>query len=190
VLEIVSVYGWLFLPQPNDQGDLHLAIECVRQGFATPKAVKYPSKQDENKADNEDVPSTDIEDYESKLSEAYQEAERGIHETKNPPLLRNVKNAVDDFATLALVDNACKKTADQGRITCVIEYIFDGSRLRCQITDPTLPQYQYASYTLLLAGITAPRGLGNPKALLPMAAEEFAEDARQFVHLRLRSKKK
>jgi len=180
------VYGWLFLPQPNDQGDLHLAIECVRQGFATPKAVKYPSKQDENKADNEDVPSTDIEDYESKLTKAYQEAqqaERGIHETKNPPLVRNVKNAVDDFATLALVE-ACKKTADQGRITCVIEYIFDGSRLRCQITDPTLPQYQYASYTLLLAGITAPR-LGNPKADPPAPSEEFAEAARQFVQLRL-----
>jgi len=153
----------------------------------------YLSKQDENKADNEEVPSTDIEDYENKLSEAYQEAhqaERGIHETKNPPLVRNVKNAVDDFATLALVDKACRKTADQGRITCVAEYVFDGSRLRCQVTDPTLPQYQYASYTLLLAGITAPRGLGNPKALLPMAAEEFAEDARQFVQLRLRSKKK
>jgi len=97
---------------------------------------------------------------------------------------------VDSVLTLALVDNACKKTADQGRITCVAEYVFDGSRLRCQVTDPTLPQYQYASYTLLLAGITAPHGLGNPKADLPVAAEEFAEDARQFVQLRLRSKKK
>jgi len=69
-------------------------------------------------------------------------------------------------------------------LTCVIEHIFDGSRFRCQVTDPQLPDFQYASFTLLLAGVTCPR-IGNPKVDPPIAEEPFAQEARQFVTARL-----
>ena len=64
----------------------------------------------------------------------------------------------------------------------MIEYIFDGSRIRCQVTEPG--PWQYASFTLLLAGVMSPR-VGNPKSDPPIPSEPFAERARQFVVARL-----
>jgi staphylococcal nuclease domain-containing protein 1 len=184
------IYGWLFL---TDAGapETNLAIECVRLGNGTPKAVKFPKT---TSGDETATPAaatatapeeaTEEEEYEKKLSQAYKEAQenkRGIH--ADLPLVRTVKNAGDDFAVLALVE-ACQKLASQKRITCVIEHVFDGSRVRCQITDPQLPQFQYANFTLLLAGITCPR-IGNPTADPRIPTEAFAQEARQFVSMRL-----
>ena len=168
------VYGWLYL------NESHLAIESVRQGHATPKAIKYPGS-DEKKAGDE---AEDETSYESQLLKAYNEAKeagRNIHAPA--PLVRAVKNAGDDFAMLALVE-AVQKRATQKRVKCVIEYVFDGSRLRCQITDDALPEYQYASFTLLLAGAQCPK-VGNAKATPPVPSEPFADQARAFVDMRL-----
>jgi len=176
------VYGWLFLDEPG-QEPLSLPVECVRQGHATPKAAKFASSG-KPADDNGGGEEKDVDDYESQLMKAYKEAEeakRGIH--SGAPMVRPVKNAGDDFAILALVE-ACQKQANQKRITCVIEYIFDGGRFRCQVTDPQLPDFQYASFTLLLAGVTCPR-IGNPKADPPIEAEAFSQEARQFVTTRL-----
>jgi len=180
------VYGWLFLDQTGGAGGggepLHLAVECVRQGFATPKAAKFPNSKPAD--DNAGAEETDENDYEAQLMKAYKEAEdakRGIHAPA--PMVRPTKNAGEEFQTLTLVE-ACQKHASQKRLTCVIEYIFDGSRFRCQVTDPQLPDFQYASFTLLLGGVTCPR-IGNPKADPPIPQEPFSEEARQFVTARL-----
>jgi staphylococcal nuclease domain-containing protein 1 len=184
------VYGWLFLPAASpEEKPLHLAVECVRQGHATPKAVKYSSKSTDGDAATSDAaadPADAQESYESMLMKAYNEAKEagcGIHDTKIPPLVRTLKNAGTDFAALALVEN-CQKIATQKRMTCVIEYIFDGGRMRCQVTDPSVPDFQYSTFTLLLAGVICPR-MGNPKAEPPFPSEPFSEEARQFVLARL-----
>ena len=69
-------------------------------------------------------------------------------------------------------------------MTVVIEYVFDGSRFRCHVTDSELPEFQYANFTLLLAGASCPRS-ANPRADPPTAAELYSEEARQFVTARL-----
>lgn len=173
------VYGWLFLESAPPDPPLHLAVECVRQGHATPKAVKYPKTES-----NDGGEEADADGFENQLLKAYKEAEDaklGIHAPV--PLVRVVKNAGEDFAAPALVE-ACQKLASQKRITCVVEYCFDGSRFRCQVTDPQLANFQYATFTLLLAGVTCPR-IGNPKADPPSVTEAFAQEARNFVTNRL-----
>ncbi|GKY92183.1 hypothetical protein MPSEU_000189600 [Mayamaea pseudoterrestris] len=188
------VYGWLFLtPAANgtngssSSSNMHLAVECVRQGQATPKAVKY---SDEGKTSTIDTssseadPTNDQEGYESQLIKAYNEAKeasRGIH--SSAPLVRTIKTSGDDYAMLALVE-AVEKRATNKRIKCVIEYVFDGSRFRCQVTDDSLPDYQYATFTLLLAGVLCPK-VGNPRATPPAPSEAFAEQARAFSDMRL-----
>ena len=181
------VYGWLFLDGPNacdESGNgMHLALECVRQGHATPKAIKYSqNKENDDGVETEEL--TPEEEYEQALLQAYKEAQeqkRGIH--SELPLVRTLKTSVEDFATLALID-ACKKKGDRGKILCVIEHVFDGSRMRCQVTDPILPEFQHANFTLLLAGVTCPR-IGNPKAEPPVPPEPLCEEARQFTQARL-----
>ncbi|GAX13294.1 staphylococcal nuclease domain-containing protein 1 [Fistulifera solaris] len=177
------VYGWIFIDE-SGKDSIHLCLECVRQGHATPKALKF-GDGDGDVAKKDDVADlVEEEDYERQLVKAYNEAkaaQRGIHAPVPP--VRTVKNAGDDFALLSLVQ-ACQKHASQGRITCVVEYVFDGSRFRCQVIDPELKEFQYAHFNLMLAGASCPR-LGNPKAEPPTAPEPFAEEARQFVTARL-----
>jgi len=186
------VYGWLFLPNAGEaRQPLHLAVECVRQGHGTPKAIKYAgSGKDDEATDATGAAAGDGQDdpavaYESQLLKAYNEAKearRGIH--SEAPIVRIIKTAGDTFEALSLV-NMCQKVASQKKITCVIEYIFDGSRFRVQIVDPDLPpEWQYATFTLLLAGVLCPR-IGNPKADPPIAAEPFGMEARLFVEARL-----
>lgn len=171
------VYGWLFVRSggaDNASEELSVGVECVRQGWAIPKAISHPV---EKKEEDDDV-------SEAQLVVAYNEARsarRGIH--GDAPLVRRPKNAGEDFATLALVE-ACQKLCSQGRVKCVVEYIFDGSRLRCQVVDPQLTEYMHSSFTLLLAGVVCPR-VGNPRADPPMVSEAFADEARQFVTARL-----
>ena len=195
------VYGWLLLTEDgesnttNNSSTTNLAVECVRQGHATPKAVKYQTNNNNNKSEPTNTNNTTNEEgeeltpeqeYEQALLQAYKEAQdqqRGIHAER--PLVRPVKNAVEHFATLALVEACQKKGREGGKMTCVVEHVFDGSRMRCQVIDTDLgSEFLYANFTLLLAGITCPR-LGNPKADPPVPAEACSEQARQFTHVRL-----
>lgn len=169
------VYGWLFLDNQ------HLAVECARNGFGTPKVIKHATSNNNN---NENEEPGEVDEYEQQLIKAYKEAETarvGIHSER--PLVRHIKNAGQDFAALSLVEN-CKRVATQQRIKCVIEHVFDGSRYRCQVVDSQLPDFQYGNFTLFLAGVTSPR-LGNPNVDPPIPTEAFSKEARQFVTARL-----
>jgi staphylococcal nuclease domain-containing protein 1 len=171
------VYGLLFMTDETGT-QKNLAVECIRNGFATPKV--YPSDAEDD-AENPDDPG---KIYDRELLGAFEEAKKakvGIH--ADVPLVRSIKNAGEEFQVLDLVEKAKKLTA-KGTIKCVIEYVFDGSRFRCHVTDPELQDLQYANFTLLLGGIAAPR-LGNPRLDPPTESEPCAEEARQFVELRL-----
>lgn len=185
------VYGWLWVKQDASSGDddpaaepIHLGLECVKEGWGTPKAVKYPGGGGDAKEADPAAEVTPEQQYEADLMVAYRAAvadQKGVHAAL--PLVRLTKQAVEHFSTLHLVE-ACQKHGKNGQLTCIIEHVFDGSRLRCQVVDDAAKDYQYASFTLLLAGITAPR-VGNPKADPPSLSEPLAVQARQFTLLRL-----
>ena len=180
------VYGLLFITPPGAAEPMNIAIEAVRNGNATPKAITYGNGATSTSSTNadDDGKTEEVDEYQQALLKAYEEAKHakiGIHSGKN--IVRSLKNAGEDFEVLQLVQNS-QKMGTNGRVKCVIEYIFDGSRVRCQVTDEALGDLQYSNFTLLLGGVSAPR-LGNPKADPPTPAEEFSEDARQFVELRL-----
>jgi staphylococcal nuclease domain-containing protein 1 len=189
------VYGWIFLPAtaPTDP-PVHVAVECVRAGHATPKSLKYATGNDtEAPAVVPTAPSPDdapevaaAKEYELQLGKAYAEAKSarvGLHATDPLPLVRTLRVANEDFATLQFVE-AVQKHCTHKRIRCVIEYVFDGSRLRLHVTDAQLPEFQYTSFTLLLAGVTCPR-LGSAKSDPPTPNEPFAVQAREFTQTRL-----
>eukprot|EP00591_Stephanopyxis_turris_P001274 CAMPEP_0195523846 /NCGR_PEP_ID=MMETSP0794_2-20130614/23304_1 /TAXON_ID=515487 /ORGANISM="Stephanopyxis turris, Strain CCMP 815" /LENGTH=945 /DNA_ID=CAMNT_0040653933 /DNA_START=90 /DNA_END=2927 /DNA_ORIENTATION=+ len=185
------VYGLLFFPSPEDSAPMNLAVESVRRGHAIPKVFGDPEKEpvsndnansESNNGDNE--PIDPIQNYERQLQLAFQEAKSnqvGVHSPS--PLVRELKNAVDDFVPSDLV-NVClsKKTP----IKCVLEYIFDGSRYRCLIADenPIFKSYLHSSFTMILAGVSCPR-VGNSRIDPPTQSEPLADEARQFVELRL-----
>jgi len=176
------VYGLLFMPDPSDKTNTwNLSVESVRRGFCTPKVLG---------GDVEDISNDDggdsVEDYEKALQAAYKEAQAsraGVHAEK--PLVRKIMNAGDEFEAMTLVEKS-KRLCTNGSVTCVIEYVFDGSRFRCIVTDPELESagLLYGSFTLILAGVACPR-VGNPKLSPPTPSEPFAEEARDFVELRL-----
>lgn len=168
------VYGLLLFNYPGVAEPINLAVEAVRNGFATPKNTGSP---------DDDIASME-DDYKKRLALAYEEAKKakvGVH--GDSPLVRKLKNAGDEFQTLSLIQNS-QKFGNHGRIKCVIEYIFDGSRYRLQVTDPAMGDLQYAGFTLFLGGVSCPR-LGNTRVSPPTPPEEFAEAAKQFVELRL-----
>eukprot|EP00536_Pseudo-nitzschia_multiseries_P013298 jgi/Psemu1/211191/e_gw1.558.31.1 len=173
------VYGLLNFTPPGAEPDqtISVALEAVRNGFATPRMT--PSETDE------EVPAGGPEEeWKMSLWQAYDEAKRaqvGIHSMT--PLVRQIKNAGDAFESQTLVDLS-KQVGPGGKIKCVIEYVFDGSRFRLQVTDPSMGELQYGSFTLLLAGVTSPR-VGNPRSDPPSESEEFAEQARTFAELRV-----
>ena len=158
-------------------------MESVRRGFCTPKVIGSVDAAGDENGDNG---AADGEDYEKALQSAYKEAvsaRAGVHAAK--PLVRKVQNAGDEFQAMTLVEKA-KRICTNGSVTCVIEYIFDGSRYRCIVTDPELESagLLYGSFTLLLAGVNCPR-VGNPRLDPPTPSEPFAGAARDFVELRL-----
>lgn len=177
------VYGLLFMPDPADKSSTwNLSVESVRRGFCTPKVLggesngSSPPEEDDN----------GVEDYEQALQGAYKEAlaERvGVH--SSAPLVRKIVNAGDDFSAMTLYEKS-KRLCTNSSVTCVIEYVFDGSRYRCIVTDPELESagLMYASFTLILAGVACPR-VGNPRLNPPTPSEPFAVEARDFVELRL-----
>jgi staphylococcal nuclease domain-containing protein 1 len=176
------VYGLLFLTTPEGQ-QLNLAVEAVKNGFATPKVFGAPDNDEDVVVGEEQDP---VQDYEQQLQAAFsaaKEAAVGIHSAA--PLVRTLKTAGEDFETLALVERSQKLCREQ-KLKCVIEYIFDGSRMRCHVIDEQMAPagMQYGSFTLFVAGITCPR-MGNPRLNPPTVDEPFAVEARQFVELRL-----
>lgn len=197
------VYGILFLPNPDQPTELwNLGVESVRRGLATPKIYDINSGSalsgDATGSTNVNVNGTldsaagvDVEDalgveYDRQLQMAYQQAKAdgvGIHSTTTSPLVRNIKNAVDDYNVTDLVRIAMSK---KQTMRVVLEYIFDASRYRCHITDDDAiySPYRYSNLTIILAGVNAPR-VGNPRADPPVEAEPFADVARAFVEQRL-----
>lgn len=170
------VYGLLTYTPPESTEAINVAVESVRNGHAAPKAAAQAAPSDDD--------AVEEDEYKKNLREAYDEAKLarvGIH--SDHPLVRKQKNAGDHFQILSVVQNSTK-LGTKGRIKCVIEYVFDGSRFRAQVTDPVMGDLQYANFTLLLAGVTSPR-VGNLRADPPVPSEEFADEARQFVELRL-----
>ena len=175
------VYGVLMINDGSDQPK-NLAVESVRLGFSTPKVfVKESEEKDEEGA-------ADMDSYEKAIVDALREAKNkcvGIHDESKGPLVRAVKNANDgDFSMEDLV--AAVQATKSGTIKVLIEYVFDGSRLRVQVTDdaPEFSAFQYGTFTLILGGILSPR-VGNNKAEPPTPDEPLSKDARSFVELRL-----
>ena len=168
------------MPDPaNKSNSWNLSVESVRRGFCTPKVLggdSAESPEDEN----------GVEDYEQALQAAYKEAvagRAGVHAAQ--PLVRKILNAGDDFSAMTLYEKS-KRLCTNSSVTCVIEYVFDGSRFRCIVTDPELESagLLYASFTLILAGVACPR-VGNPRLNPPTPSEPYGLEARDFVELRL-----
>lgn len=191
------VYGLLFVPDPSDNTKLwNLSVESVRRGFCTPKVltsgevasegVVNGGEKNTNDNHNTTTTSSSVEDYEVALQAAYKEAQAGclgVHSSR--PLVRKILNAGEEFQAMTLSEKV-KRVCTNGAVTCVIEYIFDGSRYRCIVTDPELESAGliYASFTLLLGGLSCPR-VGNPRSTPPTPSEPFGEAARDFVEARL-----
>lgn len=173
------VYGLLFMPDPSDKTKkINLSVESVRRGFCIPKVLG---------GGDADIDAADESaGYESALQVAYKEAvsnQAGVHSGR--PLVRKLMNAGDEFEAMTLVEKS-KRICTGGTVKCVIEYVFDGSRFRCLVTDPELESQGliYGSFTLILAGVSCPR-VGNQRLNPPTPSEPFAEAARDFVELRL-----
>lgn len=177
------VYGLLFMPSsPGSEEKINLAVEAVRNGHATPKVFGPTNTEEEAPIDLDDPVAV----YEQQLHQALGEATSlkvGIHSLN--PGVRSIQNAGEEFTTKELID-AVNKYCTGGQVTCVIEYIFDGSRFRLHVTDEQLSQanLQYANFTLILGGVASPR-MGNPRSVPPTVSEPFAEEAKQFVEARL-----
>jgi len=175
------VYGLLYSSSTDgDHLKTNIAVEAVRLGHATPKG--FTSDVDDSKIDEGDT----IVEYETLLQSAFQEAKSNAVGVHSPTaFVRNLKNASDDFETLELVEKS-KRLCDGNAVTCVIEHIFDGSRFRVLVTDPDMAKagLQYASFTLILAGVASPR-VGNSLTEPPVPSDPYAEEAKQFVELRL-----
>lgn len=171
------------MPNPNsDDSKMNIAVEAVRAGHATPKVLIQAD--DENPTPEQE--GDPVAEYERALNNALQEAKsEGVGVHAQSPLVRTIKNAGEEFRTLELIE-AVKKNSVGNEVTCVIEYIFDGSRFRVHVTDPDLQAagLQYANFTLILGGVASPR-MGNPRLNPPTQNEPYAEEARAFVEARL-----
>ena len=178
------VYGLLFMPSPSgDDTKINIAVEAVRAGHATPKVLIQADDETALTAEQEGDP---VVEYERALNSALEEAKSngvGVHGPS--PLVRSIKSAGEEFQTLELIETV-QKLCVGNTLTCVIEYIFDGSRFRLLITDPDLQAagLQYANFTLILGGVASPR-MGNARLDPPTESEQFAEDAKAFVEARL-----
>lgn len=179
------------MPDPSDSSKLwNLSVESVRRGLCTPKVLGGDNADYTESSNNttngggENVNT--IEDYETALQAAYKDAvsaRLGVHSAK--PLVRKILNAGEEFEAMTLSEKV-KRICTNGSVTCVIEYVFDGSRYRCIVTDPELGSagLLYASFTLILGGVSCPR-VGNPRSTPPSSSEPFGDAARDFVEMRL-----
>lgn len=187
------VYGVLYLPKSdasNGSGEpqmINLAIESVRLGLATPKLFGNSSNGGGG-ADGEGAADEDnIDPYEQGLTDALREATNkgiGIH-SQGRALVRDIKNANEGAFDLSDLVKAVQASKN-GTVKALIEYVFDGSRYRVQITDesPEYADFLYGTFTLILGGAMCPR-VGNAKSEPPKPDEPLSQEARSFVELRL-----
>ena len=177
------VYGLLFMKDNVTDQMKNLAVESVRLGLSSPKLYN------ENMKDRDDATSPEEADpYDVALTDALREAVNkgvGIHDETKKALVRPLKNANEgDFSVSDLV--SVLQASKSGTIKVLIDYVFDGSRYRVQITDdaPEYSEFQYGNFTLILGGVMCPR-LGNSKVEPPTHDEPLSQEARSFVELRL-----
>jgi len=211
------VYGILHFPSPeNDGTQINLSVEAVRLGHATPKFLtgihhanddKGASDEANNGANDDTAIDDPTAEYDQALQTAHSQAVKdkvGIHSSHPTPLCRSIRNAGDDFQVLELVEKSRKlcstssgttatpsaSSSNAGIVQCVIEHVFDGSRLRLHVVDPDLApaNLQYSSFTLILAGVACPRA-ANIRLDPPTPSEPFAEEAKHFVEVRLLHRK-
>jgi len=169
-------YGLLFFPNPKapDGPPMNLAVEATRAGHAIPKINTYTQAGNDDEEEIED-------EYERALREAYNEAQVsgvGIHSSRPSPYARKIQNSGEDYDIPSLIAGTSKM--DKRRVKCVIEYVFDGSRVRCQVS-PGQGDWQFAHFTLILAGVSCPRLNNNIEA----PPEEYSREAKSFVETRL-----
>ena len=180
-------YGHLTFENEN------VALRVVKNGHAkvrddfAPPAGGGDDDKGNNNGNGEDGMSEQELNWRKQFAQAYEEAVNnkvGIHSTA--PLVRNPKG-VDDAQTFV------QKTK---QVTAVIEYIFDGSRYRCQVTKSPDPEYLHSTFTLILGGVICPRSqrpTGPSASTLPQIAPNATPEqelvmgskARLFVEERL-----
>lgn len=163
-------YGHLYFNNEN------VAIKVVENGHAQ---VKNDIMSMNEKDDKDGEADPGANEYRKEVTFALAKAKEGAIGIHGPaPSVRSLK----DLQEKSLNDFIKKMT--NKKVKCVIEYIFDGSRYRCQVTDTSLPdQYLNASFTLLLAGVVCPRCARMNDA--SSKSEPLGDKARLFVEERL-----
>lgn len=173
--------------QYHHYGHIHfnnsnVAVEVVQNGHSKVKddLLSNASKNDAGEGKEADRTA---EEYRTQVAQAYKKAKDGATGMHAPaPQVRELRDLKEDSLN-AFVQKVLNK-----KVWCVIEYIFDGSRSRCQIVDSDVPgEYMNASFTLLLAGVISPR-CGRPNDA-SSKSEEFGDKARLFVEERLLQRK-
>lgn len=141
----------------------NVALKILKNGHAKVRDDFAPPSEEDGgdgaKSSNADLSEEEL-NLRKEFAKAQQEAfdaKVGIHSTTVPPLVRNPKTVED-------AQSFVQKTK---QVTAVIEYIFDGSRYRCQVTKSPNPEYLYSTFTLILGGVICPR---SQKPTSPQAA--------------------
>jgi len=177
-------YGHLTFENEN------VGLAVVKNGHAKVRDDFAPPGDDDKTSNNLNGEDGGLSDEEIALRKQFAAAQQeavngklGIHAAK--PMVRNLKG----------VDNAQAFVQKTKQVTAVIEYIFDGSRYRCMVTDSSDPEYLHSTFTLILGGVTCPRSQrpAGSAATLPQIAPNATPEqellmgskARLFVEERL-----
>ena len=160
-------------PPPAEKAPpLNLALESVRAGHSTPKGLD---------GENEATAKLFAE-----ALDAARTAGKGVHGPS--PLVRRLTSAGEQFNVDELVQSSQKECLDSnplnhGRVSVLVEHVFDGGRFRCIVTQRSSP-HLHGLFTLTLAGVAAPR-TAIVGGATPSDAEPYAAQAKAFVEARL-----
>jgi hypothetical protein len=152
-------YGVLY--KKDGEEVLNANVESVRSGHSSPKG--------DGKGDKG---SDDPDGLDAKLAEALVAAKQNNAGIQGADLLvRSLTTAGEQFGN----DELCRwvQAATDKRVKVLIEHCFDGSRMRCLVTDDRCPHI-YGSFVLQLAGLSSPR-----------PAEPYHAHSKHFVDCRL-----